>query len=58
MNSKSAKSAAKARQPRTEPEPQADVEISRPGRERRPSDKVAAQRKFLFILFIQNLKFS
>ena len=44
---KPAKSAAKTHQPRSEP--QADKEISRPGRERRPSDKIAAQRKFFFI---------
>jgi hypothetical protein len=41
--SKSAKSAAKA--PPTRSEPRAS--ITHPGRERRPSDKVAAQRKFV-----------
>jgi hypothetical protein len=54
MNSKSAKSAGKASQPRSNH--QADIETSRPGRERRPSDKIAAQRKFVYRFFIQNWK--
>jgi hypothetical protein len=56
MNSKSAKSAksaGKASQPRSNH--QADIESSRPGRERRPSDKITAQRQFFLSIFIQNL---
>lgn len=45
--SKSAKSGAKAPPPRSEPQ----ANNTRAGHERRPSDKVAAQRKFvLYIL--------
>jgi hypothetical protein len=43
--SKPAKSAAKASQPSSKP--QTHKEKTRSGRERRPSDKVAAQRKFI-----------
>lgn len=50
-SAKSAKSVAKVQQPRNEPE--ADIEISRSGRERRPSDKIAAKRKFVLFFFIQ-----
>jgi hypothetical protein len=49
MNSKSAKSAAKASRPHSKP--QDDNETSRPGRERRPSDKITAQSKFVLILY-------
>ena len=45
--------AAKARQPRNEP--QVNMESSRAGRERQPSDKIVAQRKFLCSLFSSNL---
>jgi hypothetical protein len=46
---KSAKSATKVRQPGSEA--QANPDIPRPGRERRPSDKIAAQRRFLIYSF-------
>jgi hypothetical protein len=47
--SNSAKSAPKA--PPTRTEPQADKGNTHRGRERRPSDKVAAQRKWLIRLY-------
>ena len=51
--SKSAKSAAKACRPRSVP--QADLENHRTGRERRPSDKIAARRKS-FVYSSSNFK--
>ena len=48
---KSAKSAAKAPPPRSKP--QADKDNTRAGRERRPSDKVAAQSMFILYSFFK-----
>jgi hypothetical protein len=50
MPSKPVKSAAKSRRPHNDP--QADKDNTRPGRERRPSDKIAASRKFLVYSYL------
>jgi hypothetical protein len=56
MASKSAKSAIKARHARqSQSEPQAVKEITRSGRERRPSEKIAARSKFVFLFFLRVL---
>jgi hypothetical protein len=51
----SSKSAVKTRQPRSMP--QVDKEMTRPGRERRPSDKIAARRKCLIHSFFKSQSF-
>ena len=56
MASKLAKSAIKARHARqSQSEPQAVKEITRSGHERRPSEKIAARSKFIFLFFLRVL---